>query len=184
MHAMILAAGRGERMRPLTDTRPKPLLEVGGKPLIQYHLEALARAASGTSSSISPGRASSSAARWATARASACSIRYSDEPEGALETGGGILRGAAVARLRAVPGDQRRHLERISAGLVHRPARQRRRCAFRAGAEPRLPCAGRFRPGGRAAARPRAPSHIRQHRRVARRVLRRPAARTLCRSRR
>jgi N-acetyl-alpha-D-muramate 1-phosphate uridylyltransferase len=42
--AMILAAGRGERMRPLTDTCPKPLLEVRGKPLLQYHLEALARA--------------------------------------------------------------------------------------------------------------------------------------------
>jgi MurNAc alpha-1-phosphate uridylyltransferase len=42
--AMILAAGRGERMRPLTDTTPKPLLEVGGKPLMQYHLEALQRA--------------------------------------------------------------------------------------------------------------------------------------------
>ncbi|WP_406666055.1 N-acetylmuramate alpha-1-phosphate uridylyltransferase MurU [Gallaecimonas sp. GXIMD1310] len=44
MKAMILAAGRGERMRPLTDHCPKPLLEAGGKPLLGHHLQRLADA--------------------------------------------------------------------------------------------------------------------------------------------
>lgn len=88
---MILAAGRGERMRPLTDARPKPLLEVGGKSLIRYHLEALARAGirdvvinlAWQGEQIR--RALGSGERFGV------SICYSDEPENALETGGGIL---------------------------------------------------------------------------------------------
>ena len=44
MRAMILAAGRGKRLRPLTDDKPKPLIEVGGKPLIVHHIEALVAA--------------------------------------------------------------------------------------------------------------------------------------------
>lgn len=44
MKAMILAAGKGERMRPLTLTTPKPLVRAGGVPLIEYHLRALAAA--------------------------------------------------------------------------------------------------------------------------------------------
>lgn len=90
MKAMILAAGRGERMRPLTDHTPKPLLPVGGKPLIVWHLEALAAAGfheiiinhahlgAQIEAALGDGR------RWG------LSIVYSPEPPGALETAGGI----------------------------------------------------------------------------------------------
>jgi MurNAc alpha-1-phosphate uridylyltransferase len=90
MKAMILAAGRGERMRPLTDKMPKPLLPVGGKPLIQHHIEAL-EAAGFRDLVINHahlGRQIESAigdgSRWGV------HISYSPE-EKALETGGGIL---------------------------------------------------------------------------------------------
>lgn len=90
--AMILAAGRGERMRPLTDNTPKPLLEVNGKPLIAYHLERLTQAgiqrvvinvawlgkkiieAIGDGSQFN------------------LQIHYSDEGAQALETAGGIIK--------------------------------------------------------------------------------------------
>lgn len=89
MKAMILAAGRGERMRPLTDTVPKPLLEAGGKPLIVWHIEKLVRA--GLREIVINHAhlgACIEAALGDGARFGA-SIRYSPEGE-ALETAGGI----------------------------------------------------------------------------------------------
>ena len=90
MKAFILAAGRGERMRPLTDSTPKPLLMAGGKPLIVWHLERLAAAGFreviinhahlGERIEAALGDGS----QWG------LSIRYSPEPPGALETAGGI----------------------------------------------------------------------------------------------
>ena len=93
--AMILAAGRGKRMRPLTDTLPKPLLPVHGKPLIVWHLEALARAGVRdvvVNTAWLEGRiveALGDGSRWG------LSIRYSLEGRDhgdALETAGGIAK--------------------------------------------------------------------------------------------
>ncbi len=91
MKAMILAAGRGERMRPLTDHTPKPLLRVGGKALIEYHLEALCRA--GIKDVVINTAHLSGKLREALGdgRRYGVDIRYSDEGEQALETGGGIV---------------------------------------------------------------------------------------------
>lgn len=96
MKAMILAAGRGERMRPLTDDCPKPLLAVGGRPLLERHLEALAAAGfdevvinlawlgERIRAHVGDG------ARWG------LRVRYSDEGERGLETAGGIVRALAL----------------------------------------------------------------------------------------
>ena len=90
MKAFILAAGRGERMRPLTDTTPKPLLLAGGKPLIVWHLERLAD--SGFRDVVINHAHLSAQFEAALGDGSqfGLSIRYSPEPPGALETAGGI----------------------------------------------------------------------------------------------
>jgi N-acetyl-alpha-D-muramate 1-phosphate uridylyltransferase len=90
MKAFILAAGRGERMRPLTDTTPKPLLMAGGKPLIVWHLERLA--ASGFDEIIINHAHLGEQIEVALGdgRQFGLNIRYSPEPPGALETAGGI----------------------------------------------------------------------------------------------
>ena len=91
MKAMILAAGRGERMRPLTDHTPKPLLWVAGKPLIAHHLEAL-RAASIGEIVINTGHLGEQMqAALGDGRNWGVRIAWSPEPPEALETGGGIF---------------------------------------------------------------------------------------------
>ena len=90
MKAMILAAGRGERMRPLTDKVPKPLLEVGGKPLIQYHIEALRDAGFRELVINHAHLGYQIVERLGDGECFGVHIDYSAEPEGALDTGGGI----------------------------------------------------------------------------------------------
>lgn len=92
MRAMILAAGRGKRMRPLTDTTPKPLLEVRGKALIAYHLEQLA--AQGVKQVVinHAWLGEQIETQLGDGRPFGLSIVYSPEPAGGLETAGGIIR--------------------------------------------------------------------------------------------
>jgi MurNAc alpha-1-phosphate uridylyltransferase len=90
--AMILAAGRGERMRPLTLDRPKPLLEVGGVPLIVHHLRALE--AAGFNDVVVNLSWLGEQIRTALGDGGHHGVRlhYSDEGPEPLETGGGIFR--------------------------------------------------------------------------------------------
>jgi len=90
MRAMILAAGRGERLRPLTDTTPKPLLEAGGRPLIEYHLKALAAAGFREVVINLSHLGEKIRATLGDRSAFGLCIHYSAEPPGALDTGGGI----------------------------------------------------------------------------------------------
>lgn len=90
MGVMILAAGRGERMRPLTDSTPKPLLCVRGKPLLQWHLEALSDAGF-RDVTINIAHLGQQIMQFAgNGESFGLHIRYAPEPENALETAGGI----------------------------------------------------------------------------------------------
>ncbi|MCP4469125.1 MAG: nucleotidyltransferase family protein [Gammaproteobacteria bacterium] len=90
MKAMILSAGRGERLRPLTDTTPKPLLEVDAKPLIAYHIEALARAGFTEVVINLSWLGEQIRSRLGDGAAYGLAIEYSEE-SAALETAGGIV---------------------------------------------------------------------------------------------
>jgi len=91
MKAMVLAAGRGERMGDLTAVRPKPLLEVGGVPLIEHHVRRLA--ASGVVELVInlSYRGTQIRAWLGDGQRFGVSIAYSEEGEPPLETGGGIV---------------------------------------------------------------------------------------------
>jgi N-acetyl-alpha-D-muramate 1-phosphate uridylyltransferase len=92
MFAMILAAGRGERMRPLTDKKPKPLLEIADKPLIIYQIEALVSAGI-ENIVINTGHLGEQIHdRLGTGESFGVQIHYSDEGDEPLETAGGITK--------------------------------------------------------------------------------------------
>ncbi len=92
MRAIILAAGRGERMRPLTDITPKPLLDVNGKPLVQYHIENLVHAGI-KEIVINHGVLGEQIENYlGDGGRFQANIQYSAEGNNPLETGGGIFK--------------------------------------------------------------------------------------------
>ncbi len=92
MKAMILAAGRGERLRPLTDSTPKPLLKVGEKSLIEYHLYKLAQAGINEVVINIAWLGQQIQQTLGSGEKYGLSIHYSDEGNQALETAGGIIK--------------------------------------------------------------------------------------------
>ena len=92
MRAMVLAAGRGERLRPITDTVPKPLVPLAGRALIEYHLEKLARAGFNEVVINLSWLGEHIRAALGAGERFGLSIRYSEEGSVPLETGGGIAR--------------------------------------------------------------------------------------------
>ena len=101
MRAMILAAGRGERLRPLTDTTPKPLLDFDGRSLIEHHLEKLAQSGFREVVINLAHQGDMIRDKLGTGSKWGLNIHYSAEPPGALDTGGGI--GQALQLLGEAP---------------------------------------------------------------------------------
>ncbi|MFW2374406.1 MAG: N-acetylmuramate alpha-1-phosphate uridylyltransferase MurU [Gammaproteobacteria bacterium] len=91
MKAMILAAGRGERMRPLTDHTPKPLLQIGPHRLIEYHLHHLAKSGFKDVVINVAWQGQQIIETLGDGSAYGLNIQYSNEGQQALETGGGIV---------------------------------------------------------------------------------------------
>lgn len=102
--AMILAAGRGARMRPLTDTLPKPLLTVNGKAMIDYHLERLATAGINEVVINTCWLGEKIQQHVGNGQAYGLDVEYSPEPE-ALETAGGIRNALPLLRSNNETGD-------------------------------------------------------------------------------
>lgn len=100
---MILAAGRGERLRPLTDRVPKPLIEVGGKSLIERHIGNLADAGIQELVINLSHLGDQIEAKLGDGSRLGVNIVYSYEPPGALETGGGIFQALAMTGLGSGP---------------------------------------------------------------------------------
>ncbi len=127
MKAMILAAGRGERLRPLTDDTPKPLLEAGGKSLIIWHIERLVAAGYGELVINHAHLGEKLEQVLGDGQRFGADISYSPEPEGALETGGGIFHALPMLGRGPFPvinGDvwtdyPLEHLPRDPIGLAH-----------------------------------------------------------------
>ena len=110
--AMILAAGRGERMRPLSDLTPKPLLSVGGKPLIVWQIERLVAAGFANLVINVAHLGAAIENTCGDGRGFGATIRYSREGE-PLEVGGGIATALELLDRRGNAGGQRRHLHRL-----------------------------------------------------------------------
>ena len=89
--AMVMAAGLGKRMRPLTETRPKPLVQVAGKPLIDYSLDALAQAGVARAV-VNVHYLADALEAHVLLRTGIPAITISDERAQLLETGGGMIR--------------------------------------------------------------------------------------------